>query len=152
MTLSTRQPGGVPRSPLPLLSTPAHRQISPDFVRISYASAIALGMKSGRFSRDFEFGGINLLLNYDEGCLSDCGYCGLARSRQNVDYGDQFIRVEWPLVGTDEVAPGAMAERGTPRPLPPVVGGVALLLVLGRNGIWPNAKKMIARSPSEGIA
>jgi lipoyl synthase len=84
---------------LPLLTKP---QISPDYVRISYASAIALRMRSGRFSGDFAFGGINLLLNYDEGCLSDCGYCGLARTRP-VDYGDQFIRVEWPLVRTDEL-------------------------------------------------
>ncbi len=88
------------RRPRPLLPTPA--RTSPDYVRISYASAIALRMKSGRFGRDFEFGGINLLLNYDEGCLSDCGYCGLARTRP-VGYGDQFIRVEWPLVGTDEL-------------------------------------------------
>ncbi len=106
----TAEAVGARRSPLPLLTRSAPRQISPDFVRISYASAITLGMKSGRFSRDFEFGGINLLLNYDEGCLSDCGYCGLARSRQNVDYGDQFIRVEWPLVGTDELV-DRMAER-----------------------------------------
>ncbi|HEX9030475.1 MAG TPA: radical SAM protein [Streptosporangiaceae bacterium] len=90
-----------PRLPLPVLnSSPA--KISPNYVRISYASAVALRMKSGRFSREFDFGGINLLLNYDEGCLSDCGYCGLARTRQ-VDYGDQFIRVEWPLVSTDEL-------------------------------------------------
>jgi biotin synthase len=86
-------------TPLPLLT---ESKTSPDYVRISYASAIALQMKSGRFSRDFDFGGINLLLNYDEGCLSDCGYCGLARTRP-VHYGDQFIRVEWPLVGTDEL-------------------------------------------------
>ena len=74
---------------LPLQTKP---QISPDYVRISYASAIALRIRSGRFSRDFAFGGINLLLNYDEGCLSDCGYCGLARTRPGA-YGDQFIRV-----------------------------------------------------------
>ncbi len=85
---------------LPVLGSPA--KISPDYVRISYASAVALAMKSGRFSREFDFGGINLLLNYDEGCLSDCGYCGLARTRQ-ADYGDQFIRVEWPLVRTGEL-------------------------------------------------
>ena len=45
------------------------------------ASAIALRLRSGRFSRDLALGGINLLLSYDEGCLSDCGYCGLARTR-----------------------------------------------------------------------
>jgi biotin synthase len=76
---------------------------SPDWVRISYASALALRFKSGRFSRDFEFGGINLLLNYSAGCQSDCGYCGLARSRAG-DYEDKsFIRVDWPLVDTDEL-------------------------------------------------
>jgi lipoyl synthase len=85
----------------PLTLTRAPRT-SPDYVRISYASAIALRLRSGRFSRDFDFGGINLLLNYDEGCLSDCGYCGLARTRPG-SYGDTFIRVEWPLVGTDEL-------------------------------------------------
>ncbi len=56
-------------------------QTSPDWVRISYASALALRFKSGRFQRPFDFGGINLLLTYDQGCRSDCGYCGLARSR-----------------------------------------------------------------------
>ncbi len=79
------------------------RQESPDWVRISYASALALRFKSGRFTRSFEFGGINLLLSYDRGCLSDCGYCGLARNRPG-DYEEKsFIRVEWPLVETDEL-------------------------------------------------
>ena len=76
---------------------------SPEYVRISMASAIALRMHSGRFSRDFEFGGINLLLNYEEGCRSDCGYCGLARGRPGGHAEKSFIRVAWPLVGTDEL-------------------------------------------------
>jgi len=92
------------RQALPLLTTRATAaQISPDYVRISMASAIALRMKSGRFSRDFEFGGINLLLNYDEGCLSDCGYCGLARTRPGSYEDKSFIRVDWPLVRTDDL-------------------------------------------------
>ncbi|MCP3960983.1 MAG: radical SAM protein [bacterium] len=78
-------------------------QTSPDWVRISYASALALRFKSGRFQRPFDFGGINLLLTYDQGCRSDCGYCGLARSRQGAYEDKSFIRVEWPLVGTDEL-------------------------------------------------
>lgn len=81
----------------------SEQRTSPDWVRISYASAIALRFKSGRFSREFEFGGINLLLSYDEGCLSDCGYCGLARSRAGAYEDKSFIRVEWPLVRTDEL-------------------------------------------------
>ena len=76
---------------------------SPEWVRISYASALALRFKSGQFMRDFEFGGINLLLSYARGCQSDCGYCGLARSRMGAYEDKSFIRVEWPLVETDEL-------------------------------------------------
>lgn len=75
----------------------------PDWVRISGASAVALRFQSGRFSRDFEFGGINLLLSYDDGCRSDCSYCGLARTRPGAFEDKSFIRVDWPLVRTDEL-------------------------------------------------
>ncbi len=94
-------------SPLPLLTgAPAPVEpprVSPDWVRISMASAYALRFQSGRFGRDFDFGGINLLLNYDEGCLSDCGFCGLARTRPGTYEDKSFIRVDWPLVSTDEL-------------------------------------------------
>lgn len=106
-------PSGVPVDP----PSPARRLLpvaqegppatvgatSPDWVRISGASAIALRFRSGRFSRPFEFGGINLLLNYDDGCRSDCSYCGLARTRPGAYEDKSFIRVEWPLVSTDEL-------------------------------------------------
>jgi lipoyl synthase len=88
---------------LPVLQPAVEPRRSPDWVRISYASAVALRFKSGRFTRDFDFGGINLLLSYDEGCLSDCGYCGLARTRPGQYEDKSFIRVEWPLVETDEL-------------------------------------------------
>lgn len=88
---------------LPTINPEVQKMMSPDYVRLSAASAMALGLQSGRFSRDFEFGGINLLLNYDNGCLSDCAYCGLARTRPG-DYEDKsFIRVDWPLFETDHV-------------------------------------------------
>ncbi|GAB89129.1 radical SAM protein [Gordonia rhizosphera] len=91
-------------TPLPLLDgAPAPARISPEWVRISMASAYALRFRSGRFTRDFDFGGINLLLNYDEGCMSDCGYCGLARTRPGTYNDKSFIRVDWPLVSTDEL-------------------------------------------------
>lgn len=77
--------------------------VSPDWVRISGASALALRFRSGRFSRDFAFGGINLLLSYDDGCRSDCSYCGLARTRPGTYEDKSFIRVDWPLVPTDEL-------------------------------------------------
>jgi len=92
------------------LARPIEDRVSPEWVRISYASALALGFKSGRFTREFDFGGINLLLNYADGCLSDCGYCGLARSRAGAYEEKSFIRVEWPLVSTDDLV-GRMAER-----------------------------------------
>ncbi len=89
--------------PLETIQSIKESKISPEYVRLSAASAMALRLQSGRFSRDFEFGGINLLLNYDNGCLSDCSYCGLARTRPG-DYEDKsFIRVEWPLFETDAV-------------------------------------------------
>lgn len=92
--------------PLPITPVGAaveEQRDSPDWVRISMASAYALRFMSGRFTRDFDFGGINLLLNYDNGCLSDCGYCGLARTRPGTYEDKSFIRVDWPLVSTDEL-------------------------------------------------
>src|SRR2546430_504272 len=76
---------------------------SPHWVPVSMASAVTPRLRPGRFSRDFDFGGINLLLNYDDGCRSDCGYCGLARTRPGAYEDKSFIRVEWPLVETGEL-------------------------------------------------
>ncbi len=94
-----------PVKPLPLVTDEpqVERRVSPDWVRISFASALALRFRSGRFARDFDFGGINLLLNYTTGCRSDCSYCGLARTRPGTYEDKSFIRVEWPLVETDEL-------------------------------------------------
>jgi len=89
--------------PLATVSPQVEKKLSPDYVRISAASAIALRLESGRFSRDFDFGGINLLLNYENGCLSDCSYCGLARTRPGAYEEKSFIRVEWPLVETEKL-------------------------------------------------
>lgn len=91
----------APRSPGAGPAATGGRQVSPDWVRISGASAIALRMRSGRFSREFDFGGINLLLSYDDGCRSDCAYCGLARTRPGSYEDKSFIRVDWPLVRTE---------------------------------------------------
>lgn len=91
------------RKNIPLAVEGEERRESPDWVRISGASALALRFQSGRFSRPFEFGGINLLLNYASGCRSDCSYCGLARTRPGEYEDKSFIRVEWPLVSTDEL-------------------------------------------------
>jgi biotin synthase len=78
-------------------------QISPDFVRISMAAAIELGLKPGRIHR-CKCNCINLLQNYPEGCYANCTYCGLARERPGVPEDNTFIRVAWPLYPTDLVA------------------------------------------------
>ncbi len=78
-------------------------QISPDYVRISMAAAIELGLKPGRINR-CSCGCINLLQNYPEGCYANCTYCGLARDRPGTPEDNTFIRVAWPLYPTDLVA------------------------------------------------
>lgn len=76
---------------------------SPDYVRTSLAAAVALGFRPGRFYRDAAPRCVNLLLTYPDGCLANCAYCGLARSRPGDYAGKSFIRVEWPTLCTDEV-------------------------------------------------
>ena len=82
----------------------ADQEISPDWVRISMAAAIELGLKPGRMFRGCRCGCINLLQNYPEGCYANCSYCGLARERPGVAEENTFIRVSWPLFPTDLVA------------------------------------------------
>ena len=78
--------------------------ISPDWVRISMAAAIELGLKPGRMFRGCRCGCINLLQNYPAGCAANCSYCGLARERPGMAEDNTFIRVSWPLFKTDVVA------------------------------------------------
>jgi lipoyl synthase len=78
-------------------------QISPDYVRISMAAAIELGLKPGMIHR-CSCDCINLLQNYPEGCYANCTYCGLARERPGLPEDNTFIRVAWPLYLTDLVA------------------------------------------------
>lgn len=78
-------------------------QISPDWVRISMAAAIELGLKPGRI-HGCGCGCINLLQNYPHGCAANCSYCGLARERPGLAEENTFIRVSWPLYPTDLVA------------------------------------------------
>ena len=78
-------------------------QISPDYVRISMAAAIELGLKPGRIS-GCRCNCINLLQNYPQGCYANCTYCGLARDRPGAAKENSFIRVTWPLFPTDLVA------------------------------------------------
>jgi biotin synthase-related radical SAM superfamily protein len=78
---------------------------SPDYVQMSTAAAITLGIMSGRMHRCGCTRCLNLLLTYPEGCRANCAYCGLARHREaDRDYADRnFIRVDWPAVPLEEV-------------------------------------------------
>ena len=78
---------------------------SPDYVQMSTAAAMTLGLVPGSMHRTSCTHCLNLLVTYPEGCRANCTYCGLARHREeNRDYADRnFIRVEWPTARYDDV-------------------------------------------------
>ena len=80
------------------LMTPNMR--SPEYVQLSTAAALTLGLMPGKMHRCGCTRCLNLLLTYPEGCRANCAYCGLARHREaERDYADRnFIRVDWPAV------------------------------------------------------
>lgn len=85
------------------VKTPEMR--SPDYVQMSTAAAITLGLVPGQMHRTGCTHCLNLLVTYPEGCRANCAYCGLARHREEArDYADRnFIRVDWPTARYDEV-------------------------------------------------
>jgi biotin synthase len=76
---------------------------SPEYVQMSTAAALTLGIMTGKMYRCECTRCLNLLLTYPEGCRANCAYCGLARHREaERDYADRnFIRVDWPAVPLD---------------------------------------------------
>ncbi len=85
------------------IKTPEMR--SPEYVQMSTAAAISLGLVPGNMHRTACTHCLNLLVTYPEGCRANCTYCGLARHREESrDYADRnFIRVDWPTARYDEV-------------------------------------------------
>ena len=79
---------------------------SPEYVQISTAAAITLGIMSGNMYKCECTRCLNILLTYPEGCRANCAYCGLARHREaDRDYADRnFIRVDWPSTPMAEIA------------------------------------------------
>jgi len=90
--------------------TPAMR--SPDYVQLSTAAAISLGLVPGKMYRCGCTRCLNLLLTYPEGCRANCAYCGLARHREaDRDYADRnFIRVDWPAAPVDDIVNMVVAQ------------------------------------------
>lgn len=85
------------------IKTPEMR--SPEYVQMSTAAAITLGLVPGKMHRTACTHCLNLLVTYPEGCRANCAYCGLARHREEArDYADRnFIRVDWPTARYEEV-------------------------------------------------
>jgi len=76
---------------------------SPETVRLSIAAAMTLGFKRGKFYRNAKLGCINLLMEYDNGCIANCLYCGQAKEVSNGPDCKSLIRVEWPSYPLSEV-------------------------------------------------
>ena len=103
-------PQGVYRPNYNIL-TPNMR--SPEYVQMSTAAALTLGIMQGKMHRCECTRCLNLLLTYPEGCRANCAYCGLARHREaERDYADRnFIRVDWPAVPLEQTI-GIVAKDG----------------------------------------
>jgi biotin synthase len=69
---------------------------SPEYLRMSLAAAMTLGLKQGLFYRGAKLYCINLLLTYNNGCAARCAYCGLSKKRPGEYDEKSFIRVTWP--------------------------------------------------------
>ncbi len=76
---------------------------SPNFVKMSQATAISLGLIRGRMSRGAVNRCVNLLVHYPEGCSANCAYCGLAKKRPGSYQEKSFIHVAWPVFPMEEV-------------------------------------------------
>lgn len=79
------------------------RHQSPDFAKMSQATAISLGLLRGRMYRGAVNKCVNLLVHYPEGCAANCAYCGLAKKRPGTYEKKSFIHVDWPVFSMDEI-------------------------------------------------
>jgi biotin synthase len=76
---------------------------SPEYIKISQASAMSLGLTGGRMYRGAVNRCVNLLVHYPEGCSANCAYCGLAKKRPGTYEDKSFIHVTWPIYPLNEI-------------------------------------------------
>jgi len=76
---------------------------SPEYAKMSLATAISLGLVRGRMHRGAVNRCVNLLLHYPEGCRANCAYCGLASRRPGTYQDKSFIHVPWPVFAMDRI-------------------------------------------------
>ena len=79
------------------------KQQSPEYAKMSHATAISLGLMGGRMYRGAVNRCVNLLVHYPEGCSANCAYCGLARKRPGAFQDKSFIHVDWPIFPMKEI-------------------------------------------------
>ncbi|MCF8145436.1 MAG: radical SAM protein [Deltaproteobacteria bacterium] len=79
------------------------KEQSPDYAKMSHASALSLGLMRGRMYRGAVNRCVNLLVHYPEGCSANCAYCGLAKKRPGTYAEKSFIHVEWPLYSMETI-------------------------------------------------
>jgi biotin synthase-related radical SAM superfamily protein len=76
---------------------------SPEYAKMSQATAISLGLANGRMYRGAVNRCVNLLVHYPEGCSANCAYCGLAKKRPGTYKEKSFIHVDWPVYSMEEI-------------------------------------------------
>ena len=86
-----------------LLDTLTTQKESPEYLQISMAAAMTLGLVPGTFYRNAKLSCINTLLTYPSGCHANCAYCGLQKAREEEFSKRNFIRVEWPTIKLDDI-------------------------------------------------
>jgi biotin synthase len=89
--------------PLPKQSPAQDPLSSPDYLQMSLAAAMTLGLKEGLFYRNARLYCLNLLLTYPQGCHANCAYCGLQKSREGAFGEKSFIRVSWPAYDLETI-------------------------------------------------
>jgi len=76
---------------------------SPEYAKMSHATAISLGLVNRRMYRGAVNRCVNLLVHYQEGCSANGAYCGLAKKRPGTYQEKSFIHVDWPIYSMDEI-------------------------------------------------
>ncbi|MCU0578023.1 MAG: radical SAM protein [Desulfobacterota bacterium] len=97
MTTMKNQPGPGPSSP--------------DYLQMSLAAAMTLNLKEGLFFRNARLYCLNLLLTYPGGCMGNCSYCGLQKSRDGAFAEKSFIRVSWPTYDLETIIEKTLENR-----------------------------------------
>ncbi|MBI5606865.1 MAG: radical SAM protein [Deltaproteobacteria bacterium] len=95
----------------PKKRTSTEQPSSPEYLQMSLAAAMTLGLKEGLFFRNARLYCLNLLLTYPEGCRANCAYCGLQKSREGAFGEKSFIRVPWPTYDLETIMRETIAHK-----------------------------------------